>query len=82
LFHSGLVVNSNLFTSTFYTLTGFHGLHVTVGLIALGILACLAFKAEFRKRSSAALRAVGLYWHFVDLVWLVVFGVVYVRNLL
>jgi cytochrome c oxidase subunit I+III len=82
LLDSGLVVNSSLFASTFYTLTGFHGLHVTLGLVALGVLAGFAFTGEFRARSSAALRAVGLYWHFVDAVWLVVFSVVYLRNLL
>ncbi len=47
LFESGISVNSSLFASTFFTLTGFHGLHVTLGLVALGILAALAFAGDF-----------------------------------
>ena len=82
LFASGLSINSSLFASTFFTLTGFHGLHVTVGLIALGVLAGLAFAGDFRGGSRRALQAVGLYWHFVDAVWIVVFSVVYLRNVL
>ena len=82
LFSEGLSIDSSLFASTFFTLTGFHGLHVTIGLIALGILAWMAFTGGFRGRSSHALRAVGLYWHFVDAVWVVGFSVVYLRNIL
>jgi heme/copper-type cytochrome/quinol oxidase subunit 3 len=82
LFDHGVTVNSSLFASTFFTLTGFHGLHVTLGLVALGILAGLAFAGDFRGKSSPALKAVGLYWHFVDVVWIVVFSIVYVRNVL
>jgi heme/copper-type cytochrome/quinol oxidase subunit 3 len=78
----GLAIDSSLFASTFYTLTGFHGLHVTVGLVALGVLAGLASRHALRGRAARALRAVGLYWHFVDVVWLMVFVVVYVRSLL
>jgi cytochrome c oxidase subunit 1/cytochrome c oxidase subunit I+III len=82
LFTEGLAVDSSLFTSTFFTLTGFHGLHVTIGLIALSILAWLAFSGLFSGRTSRAVRAVGVYWHFVDAVWIVVFSVVYLRNVL
>jgi cytochrome c oxidase subunit I len=87
LVEHGLSVNTSLFTSTFFTLTGFHGLHVVVGLVALGIVTGLAFAGDFgdppsSARSSRALQAVGLYWHFVDVVWLFVFGIVYVRTAL
>ena len=92
LFNRGVTVDSSLFASTFFTLTGFHGLHVTLGLVALGILAALAFAGDFRSKGSLggdfqerprrALKAVGLYWHFVDVVWIVVFSIVYVRNVL
>ncbi len=83
LFDRGISVNTSLFTSTFFTLTGFHGLHVTLGLVALGILCGLAFAGDFaKKKSSSALQAAGLYWHFVDVVWIVVFSIVYVRNVL
>jgi heme/copper-type cytochrome/quinol oxidase subunit 3 len=80
LFHEGVGVASNLFATTFFTLTGFHGLHVTVGLIALGIVLGMAVAGDFRKKRSSLLRAVGLYWHFVDVVWIVVFTLVYVRG--
>ena len=81
LYRRGVVVSTNLFATTFFTLTGFHGLHVTVGLLALGIVLALALVGDFRKRRSSLLRAVGLYWHFVDVVWIAVFSVVYLRVL-
>jgi cytochrome c oxidase subunit I len=82
LFHRGLAVNSSLFTSTFFTLTGFHALHVTVGLLALAALAAVAFADEIQRRFARAFRAIGLYWHFVDAVWVLVFSVVYLRGAL
>jgi heme/copper-type cytochrome/quinol oxidase subunit 3 len=77
LFQSGVVVSSNLFATTFFTLTGFHGLHVCVGLIALLIVLGLALAGDFKQSHSPALKAVGLYWHFVDAVWVLVFSAVY-----
>ncbi|MEP6672581.1 MAG: cytochrome c oxidase subunit I [Chthoniobacter sp.] len=77
LFQSGVTVSSNLFTTTFFTLTGFHGLHVCVGLIVLLIVLGLALAGDFKQGRSPALKAVGLYWHFVDAVWVVVFSAVY-----
>jgi heme/copper-type cytochrome/quinol oxidase subunit 3 len=82
LFRTGVRVNTNLFTTTFFTLTGFHGLHVTVGLIALAILLVLATRGTLAGRRAAGLRAVGYYWHFVDVVWIAVFSVVYIRSAL
>ncbi|HEY1696078.1 MAG TPA: cytochrome c oxidase subunit I [Polyangiaceae bacterium] len=79
LFQRGMGVATNLFATTFFTLTGFHGLHVTVGLFALMIVFGLARGGDFRRRPSSLLRAVGLYWHFVDVVWLFVFSIVYLR---
>jgi heme/copper-type cytochrome/quinol oxidase subunit 3 len=79
LFERGIGVSTNLFATTFFTLTGFHGLHVTVGLFALMIALGLMLAGDFRRRSSSLLRSVGLYWHFVDVVWLVVFSIVYLR---
>ena len=82
LLTNGLDVNTNLFATTFFTLTGFHGLHVTIGLIALAVLLGLAFAGDFTKdKRASAFKAVGLYWHFVDVVWIAVFSVVYLRNL-
>jgi heme/copper-type cytochrome/quinol oxidase subunit 3 len=82
IFHEGVLVNSNLFATTFFTLTGFHSLHVFVGLIALLILMALAFAGDFKQGRSEAVRSIGLYWHFVDAVWLVVFSVIYLRLLI
>ncbi|MGO9835043.1 MAG: cytochrome c oxidase subunit I [Polyangiaceae bacterium] len=79
LYHRGITLATNLFATTFFTLTGFHGLHVSVGLVALAIVLGLARAGDFRRRPSTLLRAVGLYWHFVDVVWLVVFSIVYLR---
>jgi cytochrome c oxidase subunit I len=71
-------ISRNPFTSAFFTLTGFHGAHVVVGLIMLAVVAWLAFRGVFRDgRRHAAVEAVALYWHFVDVVWVVVFTVVY-----
>jgi cytochrome c oxidase subunit I len=79
LFHRGVGVATNLFATTFFTLTGFHGLHVTMGLVALLIVLGRLLAGDFRHHRSSVLRAVGLYWHFVDVVWLVVFSLVYLR---
>lgn len=78
LFNSGVTVNSNLFATTFFTLTGFHGLHVCVGLLALLIVLGLGLAGDFRPGRSAALATVAYYWHFVDVVWVVVFSAVYI----
>jgi heme/copper-type cytochrome/quinol oxidase subunit 3 len=82
IFHEGVMVNSNLFATTFFTLSGFHGLHVCVGVIALLILMGLAFAGDFKQGRIEAVKSIGLYWHFVDAVWLVVFSVIYLRLLL
>lgn len=77
LFQSGVAVNSNLFATSFFTLTGFHGIHVGVGLIALLIVLAMALAGDFEKKKSTTLEAISLYWHFVDVVWLLVLTVVY-----
>ena len=82
LFTEGLSVNSSLFASSFFTLTGFHGLHVTLGLVAIGIVLALARAGDYQQRKhSAAVQAIGLYWHFVDVVWIFVFSIVYLRSM-
>jgi heme/copper-type cytochrome/quinol oxidase subunit 3 len=78
LFERGVRVNSNLFSTAFFTLTGFHGLHVCAGLIALIVVLALAMAGDFKNGRAPALKAIGLYWHFVDVVWILVFSVVYV----
>jgi cytochrome c oxidase subunit I len=78
LFHSGIAVGTNLFSTTFFTLTGFHGIHVCVGLIALLIVLGLALAGDSKSRPFPALPAIGIYWHFVDVVWVFVLFVVYI----
>src|SRR5207245_5682269 len=81
LLTSGIGPGRELFGTTFFTLTGLHGVHVLGGLVALS-----ALLAAHSRRPSAlrplAFEAVGLYWHFVDAVWVVVFSVVYLGTLL
>ena len=77
LLQNQFTLSSSLFGTTFYTLTGFHGLHVLLGLIMLIILFILTLQGFF-ERKSTVLRAIGIYWHFVDVVWIAVFTIVYV----
>jgi heme/copper-type cytochrome/quinol oxidase subunit 3 len=72
LLGGGLTVSRNLFGTTFFTLTGLHGLHLLLGLVMLSIFAGLG-----RRASPSALAAGGLYWHFVDAVWAVLFVILY-----
>ena len=75
-----LTISRNLFGTTYYTLVGFHGLHVTIGVIAMLIVLILAFGRELTEKFRTGVELVGWYWHFVDAVWIVVFLVVYVAS--
>ena len=75
--HEGLYLTRNLFSTTFYVLTGFHGVHVTVGILMLLSLVGLSFAERLPDDPSFPVEMVGLYWHFVDIVWIVIFTVVY-----
>lgn len=77
LISEGTTVSRNLFGTTFFTLTGFHGAHVAVGLVMLGTLFGFAQARAFRGRESSALESISLYWHFVDGVWVLIFSLVY-----
>ncbi|MEM7516097.1 MAG: cytochrome c oxidase subunit 3 [Planctomycetota bacterium] len=77
LFHHGALPNVDLFWSTFYAMTGFHGLHVIAGVIWLICLLPPAMKGKFNSKNFVALELGGLYWHFVDLVWVLLFTIVY-----
>jgi len=82
LLQRGINVHTNLFASTFFTLTGFHGLHVCVGLLGLLIVLVLLLLGDFKTFRPRALGTLGLYWHFVDGVWVLVFSVIYLKLLL
>jgi heme/copper-type cytochrome/quinol oxidase subunit 3 len=77
LLQSNFKLSTSLFGTTFYTLTGFHGLHVLFGIIMLLILFILTLQGFF-ERKSTVLSTIGIYWHFVDVVWIAVFTIVYV----
>ena len=74
----GLTIGTNLFGSTFFTLTGFHGAHVTIGVIwILSILAISFVRPNLFAGNPLNVDLAGLYWHFVDIVWIIIFTVVY-----
>lgn len=77
LLQENVSVDRNIFGSAFFTLTGFHALHVLVGLVLLALVLVLTLLGDFTGPRSAAVAATELYWHFVDVVWLVVFTVIY-----
>jgi cytochrome c oxidase subunit 3 len=78
--HKGLGYTTNLFGSSFYTLTGFHGTHVTIGVIWLTTVFILAVRGKIPPEKALNLELAALYWHFVDVVWIVIFPVVYLMR--
>ena len=75
--HEGLTLQTNLFGSTFFVLTGFHGGHVTLGVIWLLTLLVLDLRGRLHVHDAIKVEVAGLYWHFVDIVWIVIFTLVY-----
>jgi cytochrome c oxidase subunit 3 len=73
-----LTISRNLFGTTYYTLVGFHAVHVTVGVIIMTILFGLALRHQVSAKNPLGVQLVSWYWHFVDVVWIVVFTLVYV----
>jgi heme/copper-type cytochrome/quinol oxidase subunit 3 len=67
----------DIFAATFYTLTGFHGAHVMAGVITLIILLLRSGGGRYNAQNHGAVEYAGLYWHFVDLVWILLFTIVY-----
>jgi heme/copper-type cytochrome/quinol oxidase subunit 3 len=77
-----MVPSSDVFATSFYSLTGFHGLHVLTGLLLLSILFVLTLAGKFsRGANKPAVMVITTYWHFVDAVWLVIFPTVYLWTL-
>jgi cytochrome c oxidase subunit 3/cytochrome o ubiquinol oxidase subunit 3 len=72
-----LTISRNLFGTTFYTLVGFHALHVTIGVIVMTVVLVLAWRTRQAEINHASVELVSWYWHFVDGVWIVVFSLVY-----
>ncbi|MDQ4006331.1 MAG: heme-copper oxidase subunit III [Actinomycetota bacterium] len=73
----GLTLSRNLFGSSFFVLTGFHGAHVTVGILMLLTLYGQSLAGRLPVENALRVELVGLYWHFVDVVWIVIFTIVY-----
>jgi cytochrome c oxidase subunit III len=78
IFDDGLTVSTNLFGTTYYSLVGLHAFHVTVGLIVLTLGLIFTLLGKVKPEHSERAEVFSLYWHFVDVVWVVVFTVVYV----
>ena len=76
--HLGLTLGSGIYGSTFFMLTGFHGMHVTLGAIMLTVIAFRSMRGHFKPDNHFGFEAVAWYWHFVDVVWLGLFIFVYV----
>src|SRR5271163_1991189 len=78
IYQHGLTISTNLFGTTYYSLVGLHGFHVTAGLIMLSLVAIFGFIGRMGVDQSGRVAVLSMYWHFVDAVWVVVFTVVYV----
>jgi len=74
----GLTIHANLFGTTFYSLVGLHASHVVVGLVALAVVMAFALAGSVKPAHAERVHVLSLYWHFVDVVWVVVFTVVYI----
>ena len=73
----GMTIKTNVTSGAFYVLTGFHGVHVTIGIIMLLSLVNLSIRGKIPQSRSEIVEIAGLYWHFVDIVWVIIFTVVY-----
>ena len=78
IYKDGLTISTNLFGTTYYSLVGLHGFHVIVGLICLSTVMAFALLGEVQQQHTYRVDVLSLYWHFVDVVWIVVFTVVYI----
>ena len=76
-YREGLGYSTSLFASSFYTLTGFHGVHVSVGVVMLLATVGMILKNRVPGDKAEVVELVGLYWHFVDIVWILIFTLVY-----
>jgi cytochrome c oxidase subunit 3/cytochrome o ubiquinol oxidase subunit 3 len=78
IYDEGLTIQTNLFGTTYYSLVGLHAFHVTVGLLALATVALFTVRGDVQQRHAERIEVLSMYWHFVDVVWVVVFTVVYI----
>src|SRR5579863_9754610 len=78
IYEHGLTISTNLFGTTYYSLVGLHAFHVTAGLIMLSVVLFFGLAGRVGAERSARVNVLSLYWHFVDVVWVIVFTIVYV----
>jgi len=78
IYDAGLTIQTNLFGTSYYSLVGLHAFHVTVGLLALATVAIFTLLGHIRQEHAERAEVLSMYWHFVDVVWIVVFIVVYI----
>ena len=78
IYDEGLTIQTNLFGTTYYSLVGLHAFHVTVGLLALATVLIFTVRGDVTARHAERAEILSMYWHFVDVVWVVVFTVVYI----
>ena len=77
MYREGLSLSTNMFGTTFFVLTGLHGAHVTMGIIWLLVLYGRSMQHRLPEQNSEAVEIAGLYWHFVDIVWIFIFTAIY-----
>jgi cytochrome c oxidase subunit III len=77
LMHEGLTMGSTTFGTTYFTLTGFHGAHVFGGVLMLAVVVYRGMAGQFSARHHDMVEAMSLYWHFVDVVWILLFSILY-----
>jgi cytochrome c oxidase subunit 3/cytochrome o ubiquinol oxidase subunit 3 len=75
--HEGMTIKTNVTSGAFFVLTGFHGVHVTLGIVMLLSLVGLSLRGKIPQAKAEVVEIAGLYWHFVDIVWVIIFTVVY-----
>lgn len=77
LFRLNMTISTGVFGTTFFTLTGFHGLHVIIGLVMIMMIGLMTLSGYFRRIEAVFYESVSVYWHFVDAVWIFVFTLAY-----
>lgn len=78
IYDKGLTIRTNLFGTTYYSLVGLHAFHVTVGLLALATVLVFTLRGDMGKQHAERTEVLSMYWHFVDVIWVAVFTVVYI----
>ncbi len=77
LFHEGLSMSSTVYGTTYFTMTGFHGAHVFGGVLMLSVVLYRGLAGQFSSKHYDMVEATSLYWHFVDVVWILLFSTLY-----